>query len=412
MWFPGLVIESHASLGTVHGIDPTTDVPIQPLIKSDLRAWRLAPKRADIAPCHGRILSRDVASTAALFPTYTVELDDDVILSDVTCDQLFTYVTPEQFEAFEHECFRREIAALKAARHAKREFKFRRHAAVSSRKTAQHITEDTITADPLTTDTLTLVDTADTTRTPTPSESSASREDDKLGGREGRPRPSYKHMYPEGQRVALNPVSKKRKFEEHSPIRLPRVAQTAADSVVIQDPRERSMPLPSCEPAESVNGFEHKVDEQNVYSVPEVNGHKHKVDEQSLNDIPEESATEDSVTPVQHTPRKNNVLATIPEANLFTDTDWIITGSSSECSSSTEEGIYEIEEILEHHMSDPKTHSKSAKKASPVMLYRVKWLGYDEEECTWEPEASFDDNNLLEEYWAGVRAAESAKYVR
>lgn len=57
---------------------------------------------------------------------------------------------------------------------------------------------------------------------------------------------------------------------------------------------------------------------------------------------------------------------------------------------------YEIERILAHHLSDPRTHPPALGK-TPVMLYQIKWKGF--EETTWEPEASFDDDvNFLRAY--------------
>ena len=56
---------------------------------------------------------------------------------------------------------------------------------------------------------------------------------------------------------------------------------------------------------------------------------------------------------------------------------------------------YEIEAILRHQLSDPKTHPPALGK-SPVMLYNVKWKGYDE--ATWEPAESFEDPDVLREY--------------
>lgn len=66
-----------------------------------------------------------------------------------------------------------------------------------------------------------------------------------------------------------------------------------------------------------------------------------------------------------------------------------------------EEGeSYAIEKILDHHLSDPKTHPAELGR-KPVMLYQVKWEGYDE--LTWEPVESFDDKAIVEEYWQRAR---------
>ncbi|KAG8624547.1 hypothetical protein KVT40_007614 [Elsinoe batatas] len=65
-----------------------------------------------------------------------------------------------------------------------------------------------------------------------------------------------------------------------------------------------------------------------------------------------------------------------------------------------DEETYEIERIISHHLSDPRTHPAELGK-KPVMLYQVKWAGYDE--TTWEPEASFDDKSVLETYLQRIR---------
>lgn len=59
--------------------------------------------------------------------------------------------------------------------------------------------------------------------------------------------------------------------------------------------------------------------------------------------------------------------------------------------------LYEVEKIVSHHESDPRTHpAKFGRK--PIMLYQVKWKGY--EALTWEPIDSFDNDELVNKYWA------------
>lgn len=62
-------------------------------------------------------------------------------------------------------------------------------------------------------------------------------------------------------------------------------------------------------------------------------------------------------------------------------------------SESEDEG-WEIEKILAHHMSDPRTHPGKPQ----TMLYRVKWAGFDESQTTWEPKESFPDVDILNAY--------------
>jgi len=60
--------------------------------------------------------------------------------------------------------------------------------------------------------------------------------------------------------------------------------------------------------------------------------------------------------------------------------------------------VYTVEKILAHNKSDPRSHNKSVHGEKPVMLYLVKWEGYDD--TTWEPATSFQDTDVLQEYWA------------
>ena len=43
----------------------------------------------------------------------------------------------------------------------------------------------------------------------------------------------------------------------------------------------------------------------------------------------------------------------------------------------------------------------------PVMLYQVKWVGW--EETTWEPVSSFPDKEVIEAYWTSVEARKAAR---
>lgn len=53
---------------------------------------------------------------------------------------------------------------------------------------------------------------------------------------------------------------------------------------------------------------------------------------------------------------------------------------------------WEVEAILGHHMSDPRTHPGKPR----TMLYKVKWVGWKEH--TWEPVASFPDKAVVNAY--------------
>jgi hypothetical protein len=61
----------------------------------------------------------------------------------------------------------------------------------------------------------------------------------------------------------------------------------------------------------------------------------------------------------------------------------------------SDDGEFVIEGILQHRMSDPKTHLPEFGHR-PIRLYQVKWEGYDE--LTWEPIESFPDRSIIQEY--------------
>ena len=60
-----------------------------------------------------------------------------------------------------------------------------------------------------------------------------------------------------------------------------------------------------------------------------------------------------------------------------------------------DEDEFEVEAIVAHQLSDPRTHPKEFGKA-PVILYQVKWKDY--EQTTWEPATSFEDESVVKEY--------------
>jgi len=67
--------------------------------------------------------------------------------------------------------------------------------------------------------------------------------------------------------------------------------------------------------------------------------------------------------------------------------------------SDIEDGEYELESILSHRLSDPKTHPKILGRTS-VILYQVKWKDWPRP--TWEPASSFLDRRVLRDYHARV----------
>jgi len=79
---------------------------------------------------------------------------------------------------------------------------------------------------------------------------------------------------------------------------------------------------------------------------------------------------------------------------------------SSSGADSSESETWEIEAILSNVLSDPKTHDP-AFGTTPVMLYEVKWVGWDK--TTWEPASSFDDEDVVNVYHGLTEARKLSK---
>ena len=60
-----------------------------------------------------------------------------------------------------------------------------------------------------------------------------------------------------------------------------------------------------------------------------------------------------------------------------------------------EDDEFEVESIVAHHISDPKSHPAGLGN-KPVMLYHVKWKGWPD--LTWEPARSFGTSKMLRLY--------------
>lgn len=55
--------------------------------------------------------------------------------------------------------------------------------------------------------------------------------------------------------------------------------------------------------------------------------------------------------------------------------------------SDSDSEYYTVEKILDHR--------DDFRDGKPCILYKVKWEGYDESECTWEPDTTFNATALL-----------------
>jgi hypothetical protein len=67
------------------------------------------------------------------------------------------------------------------------------------------------------------------------------------------------------------------------------------------------------------------------------------------------------------------------------------------------EEVYTVERILCHKPA-------GARKAHT--LYLVKWQGYSEEECTWEPERNFIDKAVIPNYFASLQQVQQQQQYK
>ena len=99
----------------------------------------------------------------------------------------------------------------------------------------------------------------------------------------------------------------------------------------------------------------------------------------------------------------SNPQATTTSNTINSTRQAVVNLNDSESESESEDDsdnseVYTVEKILAHNKSDPRSHNASVHGEKPVMLYLVKWEGY--EDTTWEPATSFQDTDVLQEYLA------------
>ncbi|KAI7287262.1 hypothetical protein KC345_g661 [Hortaea werneckii] len=90
-------------------------------------------------------------------------------------------------------------------------------------------------------------------------------------------------------------------------------------------------------------------------------------------------------------PKAGSKGAIRPESPVSRHTD----GSDDGEEESDEDGVFEIERIVGHRMSDPEEQGPDFGR-TPVQLYQVKWRGF--EALTWETIDSFEDLAVIHDY--------------
>ncbi|PNS17367.1 hypothetical protein CAC42_7050 [Sphaceloma murrayae] len=417
------------------------------------------------------IISRQTISAAAA-PTYTLDIDG-VTVRDVCVDSIFDFVSPQDLEIFENASFKRENdekdmiqkALWQAARRPGRPRKDHHIDGVASRSIDSEVTSVKTSDDGLN---------AVTDAAPTI-------------GRNGRPRPSYSHMYLKRGRprkdaglsraewqaqralsseldlpmsaasLSISDVSKRRKLDhpglqprsrlysrtsstsgadyDQAPTKVPN-----ASSVVIGDTGKKPASAP-VEPLIHISDL--RVGGSNTRPLTGDSDSDRTSSTVSSSSISSSASSTGSpsaqLVREQHTasqrkaksssPRKARPTPPSASRSRGSQSSQSLHAASSppsrkppmnskpqptpskpeaeasqseDDSDSTSSDTYEIESILAHHLSDPKTHPAELGK-EPVMLYQVKWAGYDE--LTWEPVESFDDQEIVERYWERIEAS-------
>ncbi|KAI7121885.1 hypothetical protein KC352_g32830 [Hortaea werneckii] len=134
---------------------------------------------------------------------------------------------------------------------------------------------------------------------------------------------------------------------------------------------------PTWEPAES-------------FLDPKIVGEYHRSVKARRPDQPESSLAGNGVAP-KPLPQPGSKRATAPDSPVSQHID----GSDDGEEESDEDGIFEIERIVAHRMSDPEEQGLDFGRA-PVQLYQVKWRGF--EALTWETIDSFEDLDVIHDY--------------
>ncbi|KAI7544097.1 hypothetical protein KC331_g7008 [Hortaea werneckii] len=104
-----------------------------------------------------------------------------------------------------------------------------------------------------------------------------------------------------------------------------------------------------------------------------------------------ESSSADNGEVSKLSPKLSGKGATGPESSATQHTD----GSDDGEEESDEDGVFEIERIVGHRMSDPEEQGLDFGR-TPVQLYQVKWRGF--EALTWETIDSFEDLDVIHDY--------------
>lgn len=389
-------------------------------------------------------------------PTYTIKIDDETILQDVDLDELFTYVTPRTLEAFEHQTFRRDSERRRLVYHARREARDRQRRPVnevsrdSSSQNGSAISRDETIKDEH-------PDSAnESTRRPRPSYSHLYRIDQ----RSSRARlldhcnvpnktvSGAGHASDKSKRTSHTSSSPDRLLEHYKDsLRATRNSSPAAPPSAIDTDLAPSKPrltgagmltIPDAAPLTDAEADPptstssptrpFAFDEAKSSNMQETGIRPDTVpdSETSTSDYEIEKlighgrAQGNSKQMLYHVKWVGSDQATWePEDNFnavdikkyWKDHDSKARQKNDRKTKASDDPIvepeeptkvedeYEIEAILGHQLSEPSTHKTHAGKR-PVMLYKVKWKGYDE--TTWEPKECFEDA-VLTQYWAGQK---------
>lgn len=112
--------------------------------------------------------------------------------------------------------------------------------------------------------------------------------------------------------------------------------------------------------------------------------------------LPDKHVQDTNILLASSTKRTTNApTAVASSAQTFRSSQMQADEADGDGTDEEEEDSWEVEKILAHHLSDPRTH-RPEQGTKPVLLYQVKWRGYSNP--SWEPLSSFSDRAMVDAY--------------
>jgi len=391
---------------------------------------------------------RGYGGRSQVLPTYDVEIDGQ-LTRRIHLDKILEYVSPYTLERYEMDAFRRENEEMDKRRLVKTlQHLARRQCRIyageglqsdSSSSEAEDLAENVDVDEPR-------------ARVPVPKEDNqpSLATDEMSSNRSGRPRPSYSHLYKPKRKRGPNKKSllgmqtdttdidddKDIKMIKHEDSDAIKRSMSNVETSKVSDLPEASTRRLVRHTLGSIT-IERKSESENQSENDEFHDAKvsqsdktstHSQQTSTLKptysntdifsrynaDGPASSSSSSSVVSSSSEAEDNDITEPVDTVMLDKRASLITnstskpptstakkldggTSSSPTSTNSTSSSAWEVETILTHSLSDPKTHPPDQKGKKPITLYKVKWTGWDEP--TWEPETSFNDRDVVRDYW-------------